>query len=116
MELYNTIEKIFKSEHLMWSKIQILEDIVKWKPKFSRKKYTINEIDLTQNWIKFWVCNNWSCTTVPLENMLIYLSYKRILSNDYVKVINKFIINKLKDSKDIRLKDWKFLKLFDIIT
>jgi len=98
LEFLEMIETIFKNNKLLWTKIQIIEDIDydKNKVKYSRKKYTINEIDLQANWVKFWVSNWWGCTTVDIYAMFMYLIDKKILQKDWKDFLRDILLYQLK--------------------
>lgn len=77
LKFFGKLEKMFKELNLMGSKIRILEDYKKnGEFKFSRKYYTIDEIEFTfGDVIQFWVSNGGKCLTVALENMLISILF-----------------------------------------
>jgi hypothetical protein len=77
LDFFNDLEESFKLLGLMGSTVRDLEGFKKnGEYKFSKKRYTINEMEFTfGDKIQFWVSNGGRCHTVGLDNMLINILF-----------------------------------------
>lgn len=102
LKSYENIEKVLNRMDIIGSKIKLIQKITPKKIIFSRKKYTIDEIEFTfGDKVQFWVSYKNTCTTINFEEMILTMLLNKFF-DEYLgikKLTRKYILEYLQIEK-----------------
>lgn len=112
LDRFKEFEAFAKKENIIGKKIQLIEKIENWKPKYSRQKWNISELEYYfWNMVKFRVSVKWSATTIDLTLAMATLIDKDMVTDKITacKFLSNYLAGVINDWKRVNVDVLEFI-------